>query len=171
MPADHAITVRPGTPTDIEEALTILHAADARRSGRSPVEGQNRDRTGPRLAGPDTLFFVALRTDGRPVGLAAGKSGRRNGGAGPAIPGLCHISMVAVRPEHWGEGVGKQLVRALLVHGRDLGYHRFQLFTHADNARAQRLYEGLGFTLTGRTAVSDGGGSIVHYVWGPHRLP
>ncbi|GGU90047.1 hypothetical protein GCM10010211_65770 [Streptomyces albospinus] len=171
MSADHAFIVRPGTATDIEEALTILNTADARRSGRSPCAGESRDRMRPRLAGPDAFFFVAQRTDGNPIGVAAGLSGRQDGGVGPTIPGLCHISMVAVRPEHWGEGVGKHLVQALLSHGRALGYTRFQLFTHVDNTRAQRLYEGVGFARTGRTAVSDGGEGIVHYLWVPHQLP
>jgi len=66
--------------------------------------------------------------------------------------------------------VGKQLLQALLAHGRDLGYDRFQLFTHADNTRAQRLYEGIGFTFTGQTAVSDEGESIVQYLWVPRQL-
>ncbi|MGY5051272.1 N-acetyltransferase family protein [Streptomyces sp. 900105755] len=167
MAADHTITVRPGTATDIEEALTILNAADAQRNGRLPHGGESRVRTRRRLADPDTFFFVAKSTEGDSIGLAAGMSGRQDGGTGLTIPGLCHISMVAVRPEHWGKGVGRQLLQALLSHGRDHGYDRFQLFTHDDNARAQRLYEGIGFTLTGQTAVSDEGESIVHYLWTP----
>ncbi|MER6011792.1 GNAT family N-acetyltransferase [Streptomyces bluensis] len=170
MSADHAVTVRPGTATDIEEALTILNAADAQRSGRLPRGGESRERTRKRLAGPDTFFFIAQSTGGNPIGLAAGMSGRQDGGTGPTIPGLCHISMVAVRPEHWGEGVGKQLLQVLLSHGRNHGYDRFQLFTHADNARAQRLYERMGFTVTGQTAVSDEGEDIVHYLWIPQHL-
>ncbi|MER6303820.1 N-acetyltransferase [Kitasatospora sp. NPDC001539] len=171
MPADRPITVRPGTASDIEEALTILHSAEVQRSGRLPGGGESRDRMRQRLSSPDTFFFVAQSTEGDPIGLAAGMSGRQDGGTGRTIPGLCHISMVAVRPEHWGEGVGKQLLRALLSHGRGRGYDRFQLFTHADNTRAQRLYEGLGFTLTGQAAVSDEGESIVHYLWVPRPLP
>ncbi|MGV9351844.1 N-acetyltransferase family protein [Streptomyces spiralis] len=171
MSADHAVAVRPGTVTDIEEALTILKAADTQRSGRLPRGGKSHDQTRKRLAGPDTFFFVAESTGGEPIGLAAGMSGRQDSGTGPTIPGLCHISMVAVRPEHWGEGVGKQLLQALLSHGRDHGYDRFQLFTQADNVRAQRLYEGMGFTATGQTAVSDEGESIVHYLWVPRQLP
>lgn len=123
-----------------------------------------------RLVGPDTFFFVAQSTRGDPIGLAAGMSGRRDGGTGPTIPGLCHISMVAVHPEYWGGGAGKQLLQALLSHGRDHGYDRFQLFTQADNVRARRLYEGMGFTATGQTAVSDDGESIVHYLWVPQHL-
>ncbi|WP_055585931.1 GNAT family N-acetyltransferase [Peterkaempfera griseoplana] len=167
MSADHAVTVRPGTATDIEEGLTTLSAAEARRIGRASGDEASRDRMRRRLAGPDTFFFVAEHATGGPIGLAAGMNGRRDGGTGPAIPGLCHITMVAVRPERWGEGVGGRLLRAVLSHGRALGYDRFQLFTHADNVRAQRLYESAGFRLTGGTAVSDDGGSIVHYLWAP----
>ncbi|MEV1083722.1 N-acetyltransferase [Streptomyces sp. NPDC050211] len=171
MSADHAVTIRPGTATDIEEALTIVRAAEARRRGRLRLEEESRGRLRQRLAGPDTFFFVAQSTENNPIGLAVGMSGRQDGGMGPTIPGLCHISTVAVRPEHWGMGVGRRLLQALLPHGRGLGYNRFQLFTHADNTRAQRLYEGIGFTPTGQTAVSDNGESIVHYLWVPGQLP
>ncbi|MGP4086636.1 GNAT family N-acetyltransferase [Streptomyces sp. KR55] len=164
MPANDAVTVRPGTATDIAEALTILGAADAQRSGRLPHAGESRGRGRRRLTGPDTFFFVAENAATHLVGLAAGMSGREEGGAGQTIPGLCHISMVAVHPEYWGKGLGKRLIRALLADGRNRGYDRFQLFTHADNARARRLYEGLGFTFTGQTAVSDEGENIVHYL-------
>ena len=43
------------------------------------------------------------------------------------------------------------------------GYERAQLWTHADNARAQRLYERHGFRRTGREKDDDLGEWIVHY--------
>lgn len=165
----HAVAVRPGTAADVEDALTVWHAAKARWRGRSRQEGRNGDQKRRRLAGPETFFLVAQSAESGVIGLAAGLSGRRDGGAGPTVPGLCHISMVAVHPEHWRQGVGGQLVQALLRHGRDLGYDRFQLYTQADNAPARRLYEGMSFTSTDRTATSAEGDSLVQYVWGEGR--
>ncbi|MFJ9775958.1 GNAT family N-acetyltransferase [Kitasatospora sp. NPDC101157] len=170
MPADHAFAVRPGTASDIEEALTVLSTADAWRSGRPPGGEASRDRARRRLTGADAFFYVAHGIEGEVIGLAAGMSGRQGGGTGPVIAGLCHISMVSVRPGHWGRGVGRKLVQALLSHGCDHGYDRFQLFTHADNVRARRLYESLGFTTTGQAGVSDEGEDIVHYLWLPRQL-
>ncbi|WP_189219329.1 MULTISPECIES: GNAT family N-acetyltransferase [Streptomyces] len=164
MPADRTVIVRPGTATDVDGALSVLDAAETRRTGRPSRAGGFRDRTRRRLGDSGTFFFVAESPADGPVGLAAATSGREHGGTGPVLPGLCHISVVAVHPAHWGEGLGGRLVRALLAHGHARGYDRFQLFTQAGNARAQRLYESLGFVLTGRTDVSDGGEDIVHYV-------
>ncbi|MGW3043210.1 GNAT family N-acetyltransferase [Kitasatospora sp. NPDC001159] len=125
--------------------MTILDAAHAQRGGRLLHAAEGDARTRQRLTNPDTFFFVAESAVGRLIGLAAGMSGRENGGTGPALPGLCHISMVAVHPEHWGKGLGKRLIQALLANGRDYGYDQFQLFTHADppvSADQDRLHHG-----------------------------
>lgn len=162
----HAVTVRPGTAADVEDALTVWHAAKTRWHGRSPREGGDGGQKRRRLAGPGTFFLVAQSAENGVIGLAAGLSGRRDGGTGSTVPGLCHISMVAVHPEHWRTGVGGQLVQVLLRHGLDLGYDRFQLYTQVDNVPARRLYEGMSFTSTGRTATSGEGERLVQYVWG-----
>ncbi|WP_192810165.1 GNAT family N-acetyltransferase [Actinomadura rudentiformis] len=98
------------------------------------------------------------------IGSAAGMSGRRDGGLGEAIPGLCHVSMVAILPEIWGQGIGRQLLTALVDEARNRGYERIQLFTQADNARGHALYERLGFSRTGQVAVSSANEPIVHYL-------
>ena len=53
----------------------------------------------------------------------------------------------------------------LLGEGRERGYVGFQLWTHGDNQRAQRLYEGVGFRRSGREKDDDLGERIVHYRW------
>ena len=40
---------------------------------------------------------------------------------------------------------------------------RAQLWTHAGNERAQRLYERRGFGRSGREKLDDAGETIVHY--------
>lgn len=69
------------------------------------------------------------------------------------------------RAGHWGEGLGAALVDAVLVEAHARGYTRAQLWTHADNARAHRLYESRDFQRTGRENHDDVGETIVHYEW------
>lgn len=108
-------------------------------------------------------FLVVAEYAGALVGMALGMQARDQDGPGPPLAGRCHISMVFVHPDRWGHGVGKVLMRQLLVDARDRGYAICQLWTHADNERAQRLYEGLGFRRTGREKDDDLGERTVHY--------
>jgi 8-oxo-dGTP pyrophosphatase MutT (NUDIX family)/GNAT superfamily N-acetyltransferase len=80
------------------------------------------------------------------------------------VPGLAHISSVATRPDSWGQGLGAVVVRAVMSQAIRRGYARTQLWTHATNPRARRLYERAGFTLSGRERVDDSGEPIVHYL-------
>jgi ribosomal protein S18 acetylase RimI-like enzyme len=88
---------------------------------------------------------------------------REDDGAGSPIPGFLHVAMVYVAPDRWGEGIGRALTDELLALARDRGYTRAQLWTHAHNDHAQRLYEGKGFVPSGREQVVDGL-RIVHYL-------
>ncbi|MFO8060097.1 MAG: GNAT family N-acetyltransferase [Bacillota bacterium] len=67
---------------------------------------------------------------------------------------------IAVRDDHWGRGIGKQLLSAALdLADLWLALHRVELEVYADNARAIALYFGLGFTAEGikrSAAVRDG---------------
>jgi GNAT superfamily N-acetyltransferase len=100
--------------------------------------------------------------DGRIVGMAVGEQALSNDGTGPPIEGLCHVSMVFVAPERWGEGLGGRLVDALLEEVSGRGYDRAQLWTQNDNARARRLYEHRGFRPSGREK-DELGERIVHF--------
>ncbi|MFI0453380.1 GNAT family N-acetyltransferase [Actinomadura sp. 6N118] len=155
--------VRRGTSADVIAASEVVFLADAARAVDPPIEEHARARTTHRLGDPRTFFFVAEH-HGRIIGSAAGMSGRLDGGLGEAIPGLCHVSMVAVLPELWGQGIGRQLLAALVDEARDRGYERVQLFTQADNTRGHALYERLGFSRTGEVAVSGDNEPIVHYL-------
>ena len=94
--------------------------------------------------------------------MALGVQGLADDGAGPPVQGFCHVSMVFVAPERWGQGIGGRLVDALLAEARARGYDRAQLWTQADNPGAQRLYGGRGFLRSGREK-EDLGEWIFHY--------
>ena len=81
-----------------------------------------------------------------------------------SIPGVMHISSVATAPARWGEGLGRRVVLAILLHGKRRGYARTQLWTHASNPVSRHLYESMGFALSGRVMIDDFGEDVVHYL-------
>ena len=83
---------------------------------------------GDGLAGNVTLF---------PVG---GRSRMRH---------RCEIG-IAVRRAYWGRGLGALLMREVLSLAPGLRFSQAELGVYADNTRAVKLYEGLGFETWGR---------------------
>jgi GNAT superfamily N-acetyltransferase len=62
-----------------------------------------------------------------------------------------------------GAGIGGRLLDRVLDEARRRGYVRVQLWTHAGNQRARRLYEQRGFERTGREKGDDRGELFIHY--------
>ncbi|MCA1824579.1 MAG: N-acetyltransferase family protein [Mycobacteriales bacterium] len=156
------LDVRRGGPADIEPAIAVWRAANEARRGGIPVRAEHESRVRSYAGRPDN-FLVVAEDNGMFVGMALGMQGLADDGAGPPIAGLCHIGLVFVAPARWGEGIGRRVVEATLREARAAGYDRAQLWTHADNIRAQRLYAGTGFRLSGRTKDDDEGAPIVHF--------
>lgn len=155
-------TIRRGTPADLEPAIAVWRAAnEARLEGRAAPSPEHGERVRGHLENPDAFLFVA--EDVRISGMAVGMRGLADDGAGPPIEGLCHVGAVFVTPRRWGEGLGGRLVDAVLAEARGRGYTRAQLWTHADNTRAHRLYARRGFHRTGREKQDDLGETIAHY--------
>jgi GNAT superfamily N-acetyltransferase len=157
-------TVRRGGPGDLAPALEVWRAAEEARRG-GPAAPEHGGRVRAHLENPTAFLLVADGAEGV-VGMAVGMQGLAADGAGPPIRGLCHIGAVFVAPDRWGEGLGGELVDAVLAEARSRGYDRAQLWTHARNARAHRLYERRGFGRTGREGRDDFGQTIVHYARG-----
>ncbi len=55
------------------------------------------------------------------------------------------LHSIFVRPESWGMGVGKLLLRSSLEEMKALGYERASLAVLVQNERARHLYESVGF--------------------------
>lgn len=155
------VVIRPGEPADVEPAVAVWLAANSARRGGSPPRPDQQARARAHVGGPGAFLLVA--DAGEVVGMALGEQALADDGAGPPVPGLCHVSMVFVAPDRWGGGIGGRLVDAILTEARARGYGRAQLWTHTDNARARRLYEGRGFGASGREK-EESGEPIVHYV-------
>ena len=141
------VVVRPATADDHEPAIAVWAAAEAARCG-GPAPEEVPAALRERFRRPDVWLLVAV-DDGQVVGVTQGWPAREDDGAGPVITGRCHLSLVFVAPDRWREGIGSRLVDGALEHARSLGFDHVQLYTHEDNARAQRLYQGRGFARDG----------------------
>ncbi len=61
------------------------------------------------------------------------------------------VGLMVGRKDLWDQGLGRDILRALLRHGFDqLNMHRIYLRVFAENARAVRCYEKTGFRHEGR---------------------
>ena len=64
---------------------------------------------------------------------------------------LCELDRIAVLPEYQGKGLGKKLFNALVKDAKSYykknksKLRKLYLLTHADNKKAHRFYEKLGF--------------------------
>ena len=154
--------VRRGGPADFGPAVEVWRAAnEARLAGRASPPPVQLERLHAAMRDPASFLFVA--DDGGISGMAVGMQGLADDGAGPPIEDLCHVGAVFVAPDRWGAGLGGELVGAVLSEARSRGYGRAQLWTHAGNTRAQRLYENRVFRRTSREKEDDLGETIVHY--------
>ena len=157
------VILRRGGPADIEPAILVWREANARRKDGQPVSSAHEKRVRSFVRKPDAFLIVA-DTSGEVIGVALGMQGLARDGVGAPVDGLCHISMIFVAPEYWGEGIGGQLVDTMLEEAHSRGYSKVQLWTQDDNPRAQWLYEGRGFTHTGRQKRDDELGELImHY--------
>lgn len=57
---------------------------------------------------------------------------------------------IAIFEKFTGKGIGTIMLEKLLAEAKRAGYEQMELMVYADNIRARRLYEKLGFTECGR---------------------
>ena len=101
-----------------------------------------------RRAVTDRARFVA-EVDGRVVGTVGAGAGE--------LAGSAALTALWVEPGFRGQGVGAALVGAVIEWARAQRYERVVLWVTEANPTAERLYERLGFTRTGRvTEVRQG---------------
>ena len=78
-------------------------------------------------------------------------------------PQACYLDQIVVAPEHWASGIGS----ALIAVAKQLSPSALELHVNTDNARAVRLYQKLGFAITG-DGVNPISGKPVHRMrWTP----
>lgn len=151
-------------PSDLAAISALWFRAQvARRSGSFATLSDSRSLVALRASEPGSLFILATEGE-RTVGFVHGVWGRKQDGLGKPIRGLFHLGMIAVEPSDWGRGIGKALMQRCFEVAQKNEIRKIQLWTSADNVRAQRLCEGLGFTRSGRIKLDPRGETIVQYV-------
>ncbi|HZI96091.1 MAG TPA: GNAT family N-acetyltransferase [Actinomycetales bacterium] len=162
--------IRAATVDDTEALARLWVAARSARRVEAGLEGEAersealakaRADVSERLD-DDMIGAVAEDADGL-VAMAIAVPARADDGAGPErLPGVLHVSLVAVHPDRWGQGLAEIVLGSVLNAARRQGYTASQLWTQESNARGRRLYERMGWAPSGRAKVQDGEG-ILHY--------
>jgi ribosomal protein S18 acetylase RimI-like enzyme len=147
---------------DAESLAGLVLEAFYARHGRAAPEqtpateiAQWRDRLG--VAGQ--LCLVAKSNQGPLAVIRFVPSWYRD----PADQGsrYAHMSVLALEPSLWGSGLAGQLLAAGHGRVREQGLSAVELWTVADNLRAQRFYEKAGYVPTGATEESKHGAPLV----------
>ncbi|KQR45281.1 GNAT superfamily N-acetyltransferase [Microbacterium foliorum] len=103
---------------------------------------------------PADAGFLAVDADGRPIGAAwyrmLSPDDAGFGFVGTAVPEL----IIGVQPIWRAHGVGRTLLRRLVVHAREQGHPRLSLSVERDNF-ARTLYRSEGFVVTDAGSVRD----------------
>jgi len=120
-----------------EAAVEVYRAAQAARGRRPSAERLERVR--------EKLAEGLLVVDDQERGFALGEPGRADDGQGPAVPGLLHVSMLFVHPDHQRQGVGSQLLEALADEAWGHGYREVSLWS-----TTPEFYEACGLQRSGR---------------------
>ncbi|HEY0935645.1 MAG TPA: ribosomal protein S18-alanine N-acetyltransferase [Trebonia sp.] len=98
---------------------------------------------------PESRLYLIAETDGDGAAVTPP-------GAGPALAGYAgllfipggtqaDVLTIAVRPAHWGQGIGSALLDTMLTAARTRGCTEVFLEVRADNPRAHGLYARRGF--------------------------
>ena len=74
------------------------------------------------------------------------------------------ISAIYVSPDHWGQGIGQELLSAAMSRALGNGFSELTLWVLDANHRARRFYEKFGFVLDGGTKEEDRGSFVIREV-------
>ena len=142
------VVIRPATEDDAEGfAQVFADRSAALGTLQHPYTTAELWRTRLTASGPGNrqAMFVAL-VNGRMVGNAGVHPVSDN----PRLRHVCGIG-ISIMTRYQGLGIGRMLMNMTLDFAeRWANYSRIELTVHADNARAIKLYESLGFLHEGR---------------------
>ena len=159
------LQVREGKVRDIEELISLANRADKARLEPYPdVEPRGEERFRKVLKMNETDFWVIIATiNDKIVGFISGEP-TINIDTKERVEGVEHIKTLAVDPQIWGKKIGGLLVSKAIEVVQKKGRKQIELWTHETNSRAQRLYEGRSFKLTGEKKKAENTDEwIVHY--------
>ncbi|WP_435346217.1 GNAT family N-acetyltransferase [Haloarchaeobius sp. HRN-SO-5] len=144
--ADH-VTIRETTAADARAVQSVAdasrHAAYDAILGVETVDDivtnwYDPDRVvADDVAPDDRPFFVAV-VDDEVVGYVEGVPDGDD-------PELAHLYRIYVHPDHWGVGVGRNLLDRLETAFSGRGFERLRLSVFAENDVGVQFYESVGF--------------------------
>lgn len=126
------IKIRRMTWLDVEEVTAVEEASFA-------IPWTKEAFMNEMLRNEQAIYFVAVH-DRRVIGFAGVWK----------IVDEGHITNIAVLPEYRGQGVGNQLLHALVTYARAQSLAALTLEVRVSNVGAQKLYEQFGFECAGR---------------------
>jgi GNAT superfamily N-acetyltransferase len=146
------LSIRPAALEDLEDLSSLVSRGNATYSAwagaewKPPGPAGERRRWWDRLEDPRAWNAVGIADD-ELVGCASFTDARSQAEPGGTIPGRAHLSRLFVAPEHWGQGIGEELLRTAVEEMRRRGYRIAQLFTPRANSRARHFYEHNGWVI------------------------
>lgn len=159
------LQIRTGNIDDVDELVSLANKADeARLEPFAGIEPRGEEGFRKVLKFNESDFWVRVATfNGKIVGFISGEP-TINLDTKERIKGVEHIKTLIVDPELWGKKIGGSLVNDAIEVVKKKGRKQIELWTHETNSRAQRLYEGKGFKLTGERKKAENTNEwIVHY--------
>jgi ribosomal protein S18 acetylase RimI-like enzyme len=145
------VVVRQARAEEVDQAIGVWRAANR----LSPLP-QHPERLRRWASGDGARLHVAVEGD-RLVGMALSLLGRTEDGAGQVVPGLRHLTGVAVEPSRQREGIASKLLHAVLEEARREDCERVTLWVRTDNHAARRLFASFEFRPTGRSEPDEAG--------------
>ncbi len=125
-----SVALRPMTPADIDAVVGLEHEVFGAEAWTAQMlSGELKQQ-------PATRYYLVAADDGQIVGYAGLL------GAGDQ----CDVVTLAVAMRYWGQGVGSELLKALMAEAIRRGCGEIFLEVRTDNNRAQDLYRRHGFT-------------------------
>lgn len=140
------LTLRPFLPADDAALIAWLPTAEDLHRFTGPRLQHRLDSAQlDALRADDTFTMFTAEVDGVAVGHAEFVA---------TGPHSARLARVLVDPARRGQGLGEQLVRAMIEEARARGIRSLDLYVLEENTRAVRLYERLGFETVGAGGLS-----------------
>jgi ribosomal protein S18 acetylase RimI-like enzyme len=133
----------------------LLHDFNREFDEPTPAPSALAERVRQLLSGGDTLILLAGDGPDGPDGLAVLRFRPAIWSAGQE----CYLAELYVRPRRRGQGLGRALMEAALLHARERGADSMDIGVDEPDLTARHLYESLGFS--NRVGAPDGDGPVM----------
>jgi ribosomal protein S18 acetylase RimI-like enzyme len=129
----------------LQAVVSLINAyIEDEMGGGTPLSEQEQFRLIDGLDNHPKSFVLLAETNGRFVGLLTAFENFSTFSACPMI----NIHDIVVLKECRGQGIGRQLMNAVVDEARKRNCKRITLEVRKDNTKAQNLYQSLGFEAT-----------------------